>query len=176
MAISFLVEVVITPEILRSGLGDPSQDPKISQQHNIDLLIRVSDEEVKKALFQMYPDKSPGPDAKFSSWFAGLLDTLPMAVVEDVVTAWQWKHARDRGFDRLWVPFGAAKCGAIWSKPAAGFIKINVDSLLFAVEGAFGYGALACDSDGHILECFALYIGSVLLSRFLLKLCLSRKP
>ncbi|KAM6561714.1 hypothetical protein CsatA_030953 [Cannabis sativa] len=36
--------------------------PRVSEDQNRDLLMVVEEEEVRRALFQMHPDKSPGPD------------------------------------------------------------------------------------------------------------------
>lgn len=35
---------------------------KVTENQNLELVEEVTGEEVKKALFHMYPDKSPGPD------------------------------------------------------------------------------------------------------------------
>lgn len=42
---------------------------KISEEQNLELLKEISAEEVKEALFQMHPDKSPGPDGMTPEFF-----------------------------------------------------------------------------------------------------------
>jgi carbamoylphosphate synthase small subunit len=37
-------------------------EPKISQEENDKLVLPITKEELKDALFQMHPDKAPGPD------------------------------------------------------------------------------------------------------------------
>lgn len=42
---------------------------KITERHNRDLLMPITDEEVKQALFHMHPDKAPGPDGMTPAFF-----------------------------------------------------------------------------------------------------------
>lgn len=42
---------------------------KVTDAQNVELLATVRDEEVKTALFQMDPDKAPGPDGMTPSFF-----------------------------------------------------------------------------------------------------------
>lgn len=41
----------------------------VSNAQNQELLKPISEEEVKKALFQMHPDKSPGPDGMSPAFY-----------------------------------------------------------------------------------------------------------
>lgn len=41
----------------------------VSNVQNQELLKPISEEEVKKALFQMHPDKSPGPDGMSPAFY-----------------------------------------------------------------------------------------------------------
>uniref|UniRef100_A0A803P6B0 Reverse transcriptase domain-containing protein n=1 Tax=Cannabis sativa TaxID=3483 RepID=A0A803P6B0_CANSA len=43
--------------------------PRVSYDQNIELVKEVTEEEVKKAMFQMHPDKSPGPDGMTPGFF-----------------------------------------------------------------------------------------------------------
>uniref|UniRef100_A0A803QQJ5 Reverse transcriptase n=1 Tax=Cannabis sativa TaxID=3483 RepID=A0A803QQJ5_CANSA len=56
--------------------------PSVSIQQNIDLLSAVTEEEVKNALFQMQPEKSPGPDGMTPRFFQKCLHI----VKEDMVS------------------------------------------------------------------------------------------
>ncbi|XP_060959275.1 uncharacterized protein LOC133030519 [Cannabis sativa] len=56
--------------------------PSVSIQQNIDLLSAVTEEEVKNALFQMQPEKSPGPDGMTPRFFQKCLHI----VKEDIVS------------------------------------------------------------------------------------------
>ncbi|KAL8097756.1 hypothetical protein AgCh_030760 [Apium graveolens] len=42
---------------------------KITTEQNMDLMKEISEEEVKSALFQMHPDKAPGPDGMTPAFF-----------------------------------------------------------------------------------------------------------
>lgn len=46
-----------------------SIEPKIAEEHNRELLIPIAAEEVKKALFGMHLDKSPGPDGMIPRFY-----------------------------------------------------------------------------------------------------------
>lgn len=41
----------------------------ITAEQNVDLVKPVTGEEVRKALFQMHPDKAPGPDGMTPAFF-----------------------------------------------------------------------------------------------------------
>lgn len=42
---------------------------KVSQEHNLELLHEITEEEVKKAIFQMNSNKAPGPDGMTPAFF-----------------------------------------------------------------------------------------------------------
>uniref|UniRef100_A0A803QG24 RNase H type-1 domain-containing protein n=1 Tax=Cannabis sativa TaxID=3483 RepID=A0A803QG24_CANSA len=44
-----------------------------------------------------------------------------------------------------------------WTKPADNTIKINVDGATFETENAYGYGIVACDSEGNVIDFVAKY-------------------
>lgn len=56
--------------------------PSISVVQNERLLAAVSEEEVKRALFQMHPDKSPGPDGRTPAFYQKNWKTVGRDVVE----------------------------------------------------------------------------------------------
>ncbi|XP_074374872.1 uncharacterized protein LOC141716338 [Apium graveolens] len=43
--------------------------PRLSSAQNMDLMKEISDVEVKSAIFQMHPDKAPGPDGMTPAFF-----------------------------------------------------------------------------------------------------------
>ncbi|KAM6558835.1 uncharacterized protein LOC133033269 [Cannabis sativa] len=43
--------------------------PSVSREQNDELLLPISEEEVRSALFQMHPDKSPGPDGMTPAFY-----------------------------------------------------------------------------------------------------------
>ncbi|KAM6576164.1 hypothetical protein CsatB_028001 [Cannabis sativa] len=45
----------------------------------------------------------------------------------------------------------------LWVKPSIGMVKINVDGALFAAERAYEAGIVARNTDGHLVEAFAIY-------------------
>lgn len=53
----------------------------ISEKQNVELLKDISDAEVKQALFQMHPDKSPGPDGMTLALFQKNWKTVGKDVV-----------------------------------------------------------------------------------------------
>ena len=53
---------LFTPSAIDWGPVVDQISPRILSSHNDMLLRPVEDEEVKDALFQMHPDKYPGPD------------------------------------------------------------------------------------------------------------------
>ncbi|KAM6548766.1 hypothetical protein CsatB_020442 [Cannabis sativa] len=65
---------------------------------------------------------------------------------------------RERRFDSLWVPSEVVNGGVKWSKLETDCIKINVNGALFVAEGAYGSGALAQYTVGHIIEGFVTYM------------------
>uniref|UniRef100_A0A803QR46 Uncharacterized protein n=1 Tax=Cannabis sativa TaxID=3483 RepID=A0A803QR46_CANSA len=44
-----------------------------------------------------------------------------------------------------------------WTKPTDNTIKITVDGAIFEVENAYGYGIVACDSEGSVIDFVAKY-------------------
>ncbi|XP_030502960.2 uncharacterized protein LOC115718140 [Cannabis sativa] len=44
-----------------------------------------------------------------------------------------------------------------WTKPAYNTIKINVDGAIFEKDNAYGFGIVACDSEGRIIDFVAKY-------------------
>ena len=60
--------------------------PKVTASMNIALLAPFSAEEINKALFQMYPTKSPGPDGMPSLFFQQYWDTIGPEVTKAVAS------------------------------------------------------------------------------------------
>ncbi|XP_060966562.1 uncharacterized protein LOC133034985 [Cannabis sativa] len=44
-----------------------------------------------------------------------------------------------------------------WTTPASNTVKINVDGAIFEKENAYGFGVVACDSNGQIIDFIAKY-------------------
>uniref|UniRef100_A0A803Q660 Reverse transcriptase n=1 Tax=Cannabis sativa TaxID=3483 RepID=A0A803Q660_CANSA len=44
-----------------------------------------------------------------------------------------------------------------WTKPTDNMIKINVDGATFETENEYGYGIVACDSEGNVIDFVAKY-------------------
>ncbi|XP_062094300.1 uncharacterized protein LOC133800357 [Humulus lupulus] len=67
-------------------------------------------------------------------------------------TLYQWTKAQDK-FEVPTVAFLIEEDGAaIWSRPAAGTIKINVDAALFSESSSYGFACVARNDQGHTLE------------------------
>uniref|UniRef100_A0A803PHD5 Reverse transcriptase zinc-binding domain-containing protein n=1 Tax=Cannabis sativa TaxID=3483 RepID=A0A803PHD5_CANSA len=62
--------------------------PSVTTQQNCDLLTHVTEEEVKSALFQMHPEKSPGPDGMTP----GIFQKCWSIVKHDVVALYEVSH------------------------------------------------------------------------------------
>ncbi|KAM6593181.1 hypothetical protein CsatA_000884 [Cannabis sativa] len=58
--------------------------PTISEDHNTALLAPITDEEVKDALFQMHPDKSPGPDGMTPAFYQKCWHIVGKDVIKQV--------------------------------------------------------------------------------------------
>ncbi|KAM6549548.1 hypothetical protein CsatB_021224 [Cannabis sativa] len=61
-----------------------SVDTRVSSFANIELQQHISEEEVKKAVFQMHPDKSPGPDGMTPAFYQKCWSIVGRDVVETV--------------------------------------------------------------------------------------------
>ncbi|XP_060970043.1 uncharacterized protein LOC115713657 [Cannabis sativa] len=59
--------------------------PTITSVQNDSLLQQVTPEEIKKALFQMHPDKSPGPDGMTPGFYQKYWDVVGVDVISQVV-------------------------------------------------------------------------------------------
>ncbi|XP_060962217.1 uncharacterized protein LOC115711062 [Cannabis sativa] len=58
--------------------------PSISSTHNEDLIRPVHEDEVRRALFQMHPDKAPGPDGMTPGFYQKCWDVVGHDVVTQV--------------------------------------------------------------------------------------------
>ncbi|XP_060972631.1 uncharacterized protein LOC133038482 [Cannabis sativa] len=58
--------------------------PVVTQEQNEELLVPISEEEVRHALFQMHPDKSPGPDGMTPGFYQKHWDIVGHDVIEFV--------------------------------------------------------------------------------------------
>lgn len=58
-----------------------SVEPRISDDQNSTLLRKVTHEEVRKALFNMHPDKSPGPDGLNPGFYHAYWDIVSQDLV-----------------------------------------------------------------------------------------------
>lgn len=56
--------------------------PKITPKQNWELLKQITMEEVKQAIFEMHPDKSPGPDGLTPAFFKKSRDIIGSDIVE----------------------------------------------------------------------------------------------
>ncbi|XP_030502725.2 uncharacterized protein LOC115717895 [Cannabis sativa] len=67
--------------------------PTVSREQNEDLLRTISEEEVRNALFQMHPDKSPGSDGMTPAFFQkhwGIVGTYVVKFVRDFFDSGQF--------------------------------------------------------------------------------------
>ncbi|XP_060963958.1 uncharacterized protein LOC115723947 [Cannabis sativa] len=67
--------------------------PTVSREQNEDLLRTISEEEVRNALFQMHPDKSPGPDGMTPAFYQkhwGIVGTDVVKFVRDFFDSGQF--------------------------------------------------------------------------------------
>ncbi|XP_060959451.1 uncharacterized protein LOC133030657 [Cannabis sativa] len=67
--------------------------PTVSREQNEDLLRTIPEEEVRNALFQMHPDKSPGPDGMTPAFFQkhwGIVGTDVVKFVRDFFDSGQF--------------------------------------------------------------------------------------
>ncbi|XP_060964543.1 uncharacterized protein LOC115704339 [Cannabis sativa] len=65
---SYFEELFCSSNVHLAGVVDNIR-PSLTAQQNVDLLASVTEEEVKAALFQMHPEKSPGPDGMTPGFF-----------------------------------------------------------------------------------------------------------
>ncbi|CAH9122687.1 unnamed protein product, partial [Cuscuta epithymum] len=69
---------------------------KIEDHHNLELLRTIRAEEVKEAVFSMYPDKSPGPDGMSPGFFQHFWDVIGPDVVDYCRTAFESGRLPDK--------------------------------------------------------------------------------
>jgi hypothetical protein len=70
-----------------ASLHDPALNlisPKITQEDNANLVADITMEELKIALFQMHPDKAPGPDGFNSAFYQHFWDLCGNDIFEAV--------------------------------------------------------------------------------------------
>ncbi|KAM6561787.1 hypothetical protein CsatA_031026 [Cannabis sativa] len=64
----------------------------------------------------------------------------------------QWKNARQSDFDTSYSTFQAGDGNEHWCPPHSDSIKINVDAALFERNRSYGFGLVARDSNGLLIE------------------------
>uniref|UniRef100_A0A803QNA4 Uncharacterized protein n=1 Tax=Cannabis sativa TaxID=3483 RepID=A0A803QNA4_CANSA len=65
---------------------------------------------------------------------------------------YQWQSAQHHRFDPLISRFEIGKEEEHWTKPGANMVKINVDGVIFEAYNSYGFGIIARDSSGCIIE------------------------
>ncbi|XP_062099802.1 uncharacterized protein LOC133805647 [Humulus lupulus] len=70
--------------------------PRLSVEQNATLLASVDEDEVKAALFQMHPDKSPGPDGMSPGFYQKFWNILGHDVVKQVQEIWRLGRLDDK--------------------------------------------------------------------------------
>lgn len=66
---------------------------KISSEQNIDLLQEISEAKVRAAIFQMHPDKAPGPDGMTPAFFQKhwkIIGADVVQMVRDFFSSWRY--------------------------------------------------------------------------------------
>lgn len=63
----------------------PALAPRVSSEQNATLLLPVTAEEVKSALFSMFPNKAPGPDVMNPSFYQHFWDVVGKDVTDFVL-------------------------------------------------------------------------------------------
>uniref|UniRef100_A0A803PUD0 Reverse transcriptase domain-containing protein n=1 Tax=Cannabis sativa TaxID=3483 RepID=A0A803PUD0_CANSA len=128
------------------------------------------------------PTVISGSPIDFGSWFMGVLDTQSSAVsVDAAMVSWSIWNARDdvlwkqknctaagvfasaRNVLQQWSVAHVQKSGPLlvfgpfsgveqWQRPVSNYIKINVDGAIFEAEHKYGFGCVARDANGRLLE------------------------
>uniref|UniRef100_A0A803PI32 Reverse transcriptase domain-containing protein n=1 Tax=Cannabis sativa TaxID=3483 RepID=A0A803PI32_CANSA len=129
--------------------------------------------------------KPTGVYNDFAAWFFDLLEnSLGEVVVETAMLCWSiwktrkevlwqgksrsvlevvqsarrvlnhWKIAKFQSPTAMYAT-GDSLTSNRWRKPDANTVKVNVDGAIFESQQKFGYGFIACDSQGKLLEAFS---------------------
>uniref|UniRef100_A0A803PVI4 RNase H type-1 domain-containing protein n=1 Tax=Cannabis sativa TaxID=3483 RepID=A0A803PVI4_CANSA len=73
----------------------------------------------------------------------------------------QWKKAQDKTYLSS-LSIGTNGDGAeLWVKHAINIIRLNVDAALFQEDQSYGFGIVARDASGKVLEAISVYHGGI---------------
>ncbi|KAM6584214.1 hypothetical protein CsatB_011216 [Cannabis sativa] len=134
----------------------------VSEGVNLELCQAVSEEEVRKAVFQMHPDKSPGPDGMTPAFFQKCWPIVGSKVVENVRCFFEHgtlaDHCGDanvvlipktRNPERMSDLRPIALCNVLFkiiTKVMVNRMKPFMDSIIFENQSAFIPGRLISDN------------------------------
>ncbi|XP_060959233.1 uncharacterized protein LOC115724998 [Cannabis sativa] len=95
----------------------------------------------------------PSIASNFAGWFD---DGIKHSSIEEVVSTASlnfvsWSDAQKK-FSTSPNDLGHERYGEHWTKPELSYIKVNVDGVIFSEESRFGFGMVARDSTGVVLE------------------------
>ncbi|KAK1697051.1 hypothetical protein QYE76_013748 [Lolium multiflorum] len=144
---------------------------KVTAQMNDTLLKPIKGEEVKSALFQMFPTKAPGPDGYPAHFFQTHWDLCGEEVTAAVLRVLRGEdnmaeinqtfvnYLKDLELSKRTVQQPAAATETIaprWIPPPTGMVKINVDAAVGKNLKRGSVAAIARSSDGVFLGASAL--------------------
>ncbi|CAH9109350.1 unnamed protein product [Cuscuta europaea] len=100
---------------------------KLDEFHNVELLRPIRGEEVKAAIFSMYPDKAPGPDGMSPRFFQHFWDVVGPDFIKFCADAFQsgWEQAQQTA---IALANQGSTCTSLWRRPLQGRVKLNVDA------------------------------------------------
>lgn len=67
----------------------------------------------------------------------------------------QWKKAQTHRYDSLLGINDLTEASEHWIKPEVNKTKVNIDATIFQQEGYFGFGGVARDHDGRVVDVLA---------------------
>ncbi|XP_024195622.1 uncharacterized protein LOC112198734 [Rosa chinensis] len=136
--------------------------PCVSAEMNLQLCRNYTEEEIREALFQMYPTKSPGPDGMAPLFFQHYWDTIGKDVTEAVqnflhtgnlLKQVNFTHicliSKVSNLERMADLRPIALCNVIYkicSKAIANRLKIILPSIISPFQSAFVPGHLITDN------------------------------